>query len=367
MRTRKLLDRHRCIAALGVFAVAGSASAADRPIRASRRARRRRSASRRSEGGGTIDDCQKAPSPILPANNELIWGAISFVVLLFLMWKFAYPGLKKGMEARTERIRNDLEEAENAKAEAETDARRSTRPSSPTRRTSRPASSKRRASRPTRSSVSVRQRCRPSWPTMRERAAADIEASKAQAIADLRAEVAALAIGAAEVVVQHNLDREHPDPAHRELHQPGRGERDERRRTASTATPTALFEVARAEGTLDEVEDELFRFARTLEGNDELRNALTDEHDPGRPAPGDRRGPARRQGHADHHVSWSSMVVGSGRGRDLPAIIDQLVARAAAEKQRAVAEVRSAVAAHRRPADPPRRGARPTPPASRSS
>ena len=42
----------------------------------------------------------------------------------------------------------------------------------------------------------------------------------------------------------------------------------------------ALFEVARAEGTLDEVEDELFRFARALEGNDELRDALTDPHIP---------------------------------------------------------------------------------------
>ena len=39
----------------------------------------------------------------------------------------------------------------------------------------------------------------------------------------------------------------------------------------------ALFEVARAEGTLDEVEDELFRFARSYESSDELRNALTDD------------------------------------------------------------------------------------------
>ena len=37
-----------------------------------------------------------------------------------------------------------------------------------------------------------------------------------------------------------------------------------------------LFEIARAEGTLDEVEDELFRFARVLESNDELRTTLTD-------------------------------------------------------------------------------------------
>src|SRR6478735_11350257 len=71
------------------------------------------------EQGKTIDDCQKAPSPILPAKNELIWGTISFVVLFVLLWKFAWPGLKKGMDTRTERIRDDLAAAEAAKLEAE--------------------------------------------------------------------------------------------------------------------------------------------------------------------------------------------------------------------------------------------------------
>jgi F-type H+-transporting ATPase subunit b len=41
---------------------------------------------------------------------------------------------------------------------------------------------------------------------MRTRAAADIDAAKVQAIADLRGEVAQLAVGAAEVVVKRNLD-----------------------------------------------------------------------------------------------------------------------------------------------------------------
>jgi F-type H+-transporting ATPase subunit delta len=105
---------------------------------------------------------------------------------------------------------------------------------------------------------------------------------------------------------------------------------------------TALFEVARAEGTLDEVEDELFRFARSYESNDELRSALSDEMIPA----------ARRQsiiedllgGRATSTtVQLISMVVGAGRARDLPAIVDRLVERAAAAKNLAVAEVRSAV------------------------
>ena len=105
----------------------------------------------------------------------------------------------------------------------------------------------------------------------------------------------------------------------------------------------ALFEVARAEGTLDEVEDELFRFARSFESSDELRTALTDELIPA----------AKRQAIVEDLLGGKatstttqlvSMVVGSGRGRDLPAIINKLVARASNSKQLELAEVRSAVA-----------------------
>ena len=105
---------------------------------------------------------------------------------------------------------------------------------------------------------------------------------------------------------------------------------------------SALFEVARAEGDLDEVEDELFRFARALEASDELRNALTDELVPAE----------LRQAIVEDILGKKasrtttalvSFVVGAGRGRDLPAIIAKLLDRAAAEKDRALAEVRSAI------------------------
>src|SRR5690606_22265354 len=42
----------------------------------------------------------------------------------------------------------------------------------------------------------------------RERAKAEADAAKSQALADVRSEVAALAIGAAEQVVQKSLDRD---------------------------------------------------------------------------------------------------------------------------------------------------------------
>ena len=104
----------------------------------------------------------------------------------------------------------------------------------------------------------------------------------------------------------------------------------------------ALFEIARAEGTLDEVEDELFRFARSYESSDELRLALTDDTIPAgkRQAIVEDLLGGRATGTTTQLIS---MVVGSGRGRDLPAIIDRLVARASSSKNLEVAEVRSAV------------------------
>lgn len=104
----------------------------------------------------------------------------------------------------------------------------------------------------------------------------------------------------------------------------------------------ALFEVARVEGSLSEVEDELFRFARTLQGNDELRNVLTDEAVP----------VARRQGVVEDLLGAKAspvtanlvqFVVGAGRARQLPQIVERLVERAAAAKDSVVGEVRSAV------------------------
>lgn len=157
--------------------------------------------------GDSVDDCQEAPSPILPPANELIWGSISFVLLFLALAKFGFPAMKKGMEARTERIRADLEGAESAKSEAShvleeyraqlADAK---------------AEAGRIIEEARQQGDAVRreqeQRLQTELAAMRERAAADVEGAKAQAIADLRGEVASLAIGAAEVVVGRNLDRE---------------------------------------------------------------------------------------------------------------------------------------------------------------
>src|SRR5205823_7041886 len=105
---------------------------------------------------------------------------------------------------------------------------------------------------------------------------------------------------------------------------------------------SALLEVAKAEGQVGRVADELFRFARAMERNDQLRETLTNALLP----------PELRQSIVEDLLGSRgssltaavvSFVVGAGRSRDLVAIIDRLVERAASEQDKEIAEVRSAM------------------------
>lgn len=116
-------------------------------------------------------------------------------------------------------------------------------------------------------------------------------------------------------------------------------------RTAATERvegyATAILEGARAEGSLDEVEDELFRFSRTVDGSEELRAAFSSRDLPVevrqnlvRDLLADRATPATTR-----LAAYAARV---GRPRDYPALLVALVERVAEESQRQVAEVRSA-------------------------
>jgi F-type H+-transporting ATPase subunit delta len=105
---------------------------------------------------------------------------------------------------------------------------------------------------------------------------------------------------------------------------------------------TAIFQIAEAEGALERVADELFRFAKAVEQNNELRNALTDIAIPAERKQavvadllGDRALPQTQ------HVL--DFVVSQGRARELSDIVTSLVELAAEATQRVLAEVHSAV------------------------
>ncbi len=276
-----------------------------------------------------------------PEQAELIYGTIASLLIFGALCKFAGPAIKKAMADRTQGIQTELDESAAAKTEAEAEAARIRQAAgdidaerqrlfadadaagrarcSPTVEpgSSRRSPNSKRVPRPTslRPPVGSTTNCGPRSPASRT-----LRPSSCCRRASRR-----------------------PDPAgpDRVLHRTSRSELMSDARIDGYAR--ALFEVARAEGTIDEVEDELFRFARSFESSDELRNALTDEQVPA----------GKRQAIVEDLLGGKatptttqlvSMVVGSGRGRDLPAIVDKLVARAASAKDLSVAEVRSAVA-----------------------
>jgi len=110
-----------------------------------------------------------------------------------------------------------------------------------------------------------------------------------------------------------------------------------------TGYARAILEVAQAEGNVSGISREVFSIGQAVAGSEELRTTLSDQRIPA----------ARRQqivedlldGKASSAtVGLVSMVVGAGRGADLPNIADQLDQLAAAGGGRQVATVRSAVA-----------------------
>ncbi len=110
----------------------------------------------------------------------------------------------------------------------------------------------------------------------------------------------------------------------------------------ATLYSDAFFNVLLAEGSTNEVQDELFRLARVIDGNEELRLTLGDQAIP----------VARRlqiiedilEGKA-HPTTTAlvSLVVTTGRLRELSEMVDRLLTKTAARGNRVVAEVRSAI------------------------
>jgi F-type H+-transporting ATPase subunit delta len=104
----------------------------------------------------------------------------------------------------------------------------------------------------------------------------------------------------------------------------------------------AMFTLLEAEGGANEVQDELFRFSRVLESNDELRQTLQDPH-----IPVERRVQIVEDllgGRASALTTGLvSLVVLTGRTRELSAMVNELLELCAARGEKVVAEVHSAV------------------------
>ena len=201
MRMRALF--FALVAALAVFGSASSASAAEGNVKG----HAEELCIEQLEAGESIDSCQEAPNPIMPEINEVLWGAFAFIVLFGLIAKFGYPAIKSAMEARSDKIAGDLEQAERARAESEgvlaqyhaqlADAR---------------AESARIIDEARAQAEQVRRdliaKAEAEAAELRQRNAEQIAAERGRVMGEVQGQVAALAVELAEKVVESNLDRE---------------------------------------------------------------------------------------------------------------------------------------------------------------
>ncbi|HKF91608.1 MAG TPA: F0F1 ATP synthase subunit B [Acidimicrobiia bacterium] len=159
------------------------------------------------EDGKKIDDCQEAPSLILPAGNEIIWGGLAFVVLLLVMWKYALPPVRNMMKQREDRIREDLERAEQARTEAEGELANYRRQVADARNeAARIIEEARQSADEVRRQI--QSQAEADAAETRSRAQEDIRLATDRAQADLQGRVADLSIELAEKIVERNLDRD---------------------------------------------------------------------------------------------------------------------------------------------------------------
>jgi len=154
-----------------------------------------------------IDDCQEAPSPILPDVNEIFWGGLAFLILLGLLWKFALPGVRDMMKQREDRIRGDLERADQAKAEGESVLAEYQRQLADARNEAgRIIEEARQSADQLKRDLTGRAEAEAAQ--IRERAQQDVRLATERATADLQGRMAELTIDLAERVVQRSLDRD---------------------------------------------------------------------------------------------------------------------------------------------------------------
>lgn len=147
----------------------------------------------------------ESPNPIIPEWNEVIWGGTAFLILFVLMSKYAYPAIKKVMDDRAAKIQGDLDAAESARAEAE-----QLRADYDSKLAEAKVEANRIIDEARQEAEVVRQEriSAIDGEIAEKRAAADADIVVAQerALQEMRGQVTALAVGAAERIVEANLD-----------------------------------------------------------------------------------------------------------------------------------------------------------------
>lgn len=150
----------------------------------------------------------EATRVVLPEIDELIFGTIAFLILFVVMWRIAFPALRKALAAREQAIKSELERAEQARLEAEREREEYARRIADARaeadrlvREATEATEQIRRDRIARAEEEARQ--------ILDRARGEASQERDRMLAELRREMADLSIDAAQRIIEQELS----DPA----------------------------------------------------------------------------------------------------------------------------------------------------------
>ena len=142
-----------------------------------------------------------------PHEGLIIWTIITFLVVLFVLKKFAWPHLLAALDEREKRISDALAAADQARQEAEEVLREHQQKLAAADEEARKIVAEAREA-----GANVRQtivsQAREEAERMLDQARTSIESEKRAAIAELRRETANLAVQAAGALIDANLDDE---------------------------------------------------------------------------------------------------------------------------------------------------------------
>jgi F-type H+-transporting ATPase subunit b len=147
-------------------------------------------------------------APLFQVNLfQVIIAAANFLLFLAIIWTFAFKPVSKMLADRRERIEQGLKDAEQARRDRENaEAERVATLADARRESNDILARAQRVAQETRDADIAA--TKEELERLRERAAADIEAEKTRAIAELRAEVADLALDAAGRVIGETMNSE---------------------------------------------------------------------------------------------------------------------------------------------------------------
>ncbi len=137
--------------------------------------------------------------------KEVLWGTLAFLVVAFLLWKYARKPAAEFFSGRISGIAEELDSAtqERLVAEGERDRIKAALADSDSEAARIIEDARRSADQLT---ADIAARAEADAVALRERATADLASTRAQAESDLAGELSRLSLGAAERVVERSLD-----------------------------------------------------------------------------------------------------------------------------------------------------------------